>query len=105
MAELATRLPKLLRPDAARTVLRPFIIEDQSTSDSPRTRRVIDRVLALDDAQLRDELHLMVAGLEDRHPDVDSVLQRRYEELSSLMAARPSATADQRKLIAAYFIE
>jgi hypothetical protein len=48
-----------LRPDAARTVLRPFIIEDPSTSDCPRTRRVIDRILALDDAGLRDELQVL----------------------------------------------
>ena len=105
MANLVKRLPEFLRPDAARTVLRPFVIEDPSTSDSPRTQRVIDRILALSDAQLRDQLHLLVAGLEDRHPDVDRVLQRRYEELSSLMTARVAVTADQRKLVAAYFIE
>ena len=105
MANLVKRLPEFLRPDAARTVLRPFVIEDPATSDSPRTQRVIDRILALSDAQLRDQLHLLVAGLEDRHPDVDRVLQRRYEELSSLMTARVAVTADQRKLVAAYFIE
>ena len=64
MADIVTRLPGSLRPDAARTVLRPFIVEDPSTSDSPRTQRVIDRILALNDAQLRDQLHLLVAGLE-----------------------------------------
>ena len=74
-AELATRLPKVLRPDSARTVLRPFIIEDPSVSDAPRTRRVIDRILALDGVGLRDQLRIVadslddqLAGLPARHP-------------------------------------
>jgi predicted GH43/DUF377 family glycosyl hydrolase len=105
MANLINHLPELLRPDAARTVLRPFIIEDPSLSDGPRTRRIIDRILALDDAQLRDELNLMLAGLAPRHPDVDRLLQGRYEEVSSMMTAPARLTADRRKLVGAYFIE
>ena len=105
MAELATRLPELLRPDSARTVLRPFILEDPSTSDCPRTRRVIDRILSLDGAALRDELQALAASLDDRHRDADVLLRRRYEELRILMADRPPATPDQRRLIGAYFSE
>src|SRR5450432_2507916 len=105
MADIATRLPGFLRPDAARTVLRPFIVEDPSTSDCPRTRRVIDMILALDDAGLRDELEVMTAGLRDRHRNVDQLLRRRYEELSVLMTHRPPATPDQCQLIGAYFSE
>jgi len=104
MVELATRRPELLRPDSARTVLRPFIIEDPSTSDCPRTRRVIDRILALDGAGLRDELQIVAASLNDRHRDVDELLRRRYEELSGLVADR-APTPDQCKLIGAYFSE
>ena len=64
MADIVTRLPGFLRPDAARTVLRPFIVEDPSTSDCPRTRRIIDGILALDDAELRDQLKVLAAGLK-----------------------------------------
>ncbi len=105
MAEFVTRLPELLRPDSARTVLRPFIIEDPSTSDSPRTRRVIERILALDGAGLRDELQIVTASLDDRHRDVDQLLRRRFEELSSLLGDRALPTPDQCKLIGAYFSE
>ena len=49
MADIVTRLPGLLRPDASRTVLRPFIVEDPSSSDCPRTRRVIDRILIFEE--------------------------------------------------------
>jgi hypothetical protein len=105
MADIVTLLPGSLRPDAARTVLRPFIVEDPSTSDCPRTRRVIDRILALDDAGLQDELQVLAAGLEDRHRDVDRLLRSRYEELGGLMTDRAPATPDQGKLIGAYFSE
>jgi predicted GH43/DUF377 family glycosyl hydrolase len=105
MADIATRLPGVLRPDAARTVLRPFIVEDPSTSDCPRSRRVIDRILGLDEAGLRDELQVMAVGLENRHRGVDQLLHRRYEELSGLMTDRAPATPEQCKLIGAYFSE
>ena len=105
MADIVTRLPGFLRPDAARTVLRPFIVEDPSTSDCPRTRRIIDGILALDDAELRDQLKVLAAGLKNRHRDVDRLLRRRYEELSGLMTDRPPARQDQCRLIGAYFSE
>ena len=105
MADIVTRLPGFLRPDAARTVLRPFIVEDPSTSDCPRTRRIIDGILALDDAELRDQLKVLAAGLKNRHRDVDRLLRRRYEELSGLMTDRAPARPDQCQLIGAYFSE
>jgi predicted GH43/DUF377 family glycosyl hydrolase len=85
--------------------LRPFIIEDPASSDSPRTRRVIGRIMSLDGAALRDELGIVSASLDDRHRDVDKVLLRRYDELSGLVADREAVTPDQRKLIGAYFSE
>ena len=105
MVEVVTRLPATLRPNSARTVLRPFVIEDAATSDSLRTRRVIDRILALDDIGLRDGLLDFIARMDDRHRYVDQVLARRNMELSGLLADRPPATPDQLKLIAAYFSE
>jgi predicted GH43/DUF377 family glycosyl hydrolase len=105
MADIASRLPGSLRPDAARTVLRSFIVEDPSTSDCPRTRRIIDGILALDDAGLKDQLKVLAARLNDRHRDVDRLLRRRYEELSGLMTDRAPATPDRCKLIGAYFSE
>jgi HAD superfamily hydrolase (TIGR01484 family) len=105
VSDLMAPRPMLLRPDLTRTVLRPFIIEDPSTSDLARTRRIIGRILALDDAGLKDELKVLTAGLEQRHRDVDQVLRRRYEEITGAMPDRPHATPDQSKLIGAYFSE
>ena len=105
MADIVKRLPELLRPDAARTVLRPFTIEDPSVSDCPRSQKIIERIMSLGGAEMRAELDLLDARLDGRHPDVDIVLQRRYEEFSGLMMSRTPATEDQCKLIGAYFIE
>jgi predicted GH43/DUF377 family glycosyl hydrolase len=105
MVETVTRLPQILRPDSTRTVLRPFIIEDPSASDSPRTRKVIDRILTLDAAGLRDALHIVAASLDERHRDVDRLLLSRYEELRGLIEDRALPTPDQCKLIGAYFSE
>jgi HAD superfamily hydrolase (TIGR01484 family) len=105
MVDIATDLPTLLRPDATRTVLRPFVIEDPSSSDFPRTRRVIDRILTLDEAGVRDELGVLTAGLEERHRDVNQLFRRRYEELRGPMADIARATPDQCNLIGAYFSE
>jgi predicted GH43/DUF377 family glycosyl hydrolase len=103
MGDLVNRLPEMLRPEATRTVLRPFVIEDP-TGGNPRTRRVIDRVLALQDEALRHELRLTIDALKDRHRDVDRVLERRYEDLVGVVEI-PKTSADRRKLIAAYFVE
>ena len=85
MADIANRLPGLLRPDASRTVLRPFIVEDPSTSNCPRTRRVIDRILALDDAGLRDEPQVLATGLEDRGRALTRATTRRWPIRTSSM--------------------
>jgi predicted GH43/DUF377 family glycosyl hydrolase len=105
MTDVVKHLPELLRPDAARTVLRPFVIEDPAVSDRRRTLKVIGRVLGLNDAELKCEMDTVDAGLGDRHPDVNSLLQRRYEEVAGPADKRAAADEVQRKLIGAYFME
>ncbi len=104
MSELATLLTAYLRPDASRTVLRPFVIEDPATG-FPRTQRVVARVLALDQAQLAKELQIVAAGLDDRHRDTEHLLLTRFEQLKGFAEGRPPLSRDQQKLIGAYFSE
>jgi predicted GH43/DUF377 family glycosyl hydrolase len=105
MADLVTRLPHVLRPDAGRTVLRPFIIEDPSLKAFPRMQRIIERVLSLDAPGLQEELDLVAAGLGSRHPDADEVIQRRYDEVVGQVTPPYPPNPDQRRLIGAYFVE
>ncbi|MGY2733489.1 glycoside hydrolase family 130 protein [Sphingomonas sp. UYP23] len=98
----------ILRPDPARTVVRPFTLEYPSAfqvAGHSRTQMIVERVLTLDDAGLATELALVTHSLDERHRDVDAMLLRRYDEIAALMPAPLTTSAAQRRLIGAYFSE
>lgn len=101
---LAKRQPDLLHPDPARTVLRPFIIEDE-TGDAPRMRRVIERVLTLDLEGVKRGLDAVNDALDDRHPHAEETMLNRYEEVKKFAPKGVKIDRDQAKLIGAYFSE
>jgi predicted GH43/DUF377 family glycosyl hydrolase len=101
---LARRQPDLLRPDPTRTVLRPFIIEDE-TGDCPRTRRVIERVLTLDLEGVQRGLDAVNDALDNRHPHAESIMLDRYEQMKKFAPKGAKIDRDQAKLIGAYFSE
>lgn len=101
---LARRQRDILRPDPTRTVLRPFIIEDE-TGDTPRMRRVIERVLTLDAAGVQRELDVVGEAFDGRHPRADAALLDRYEQVKRLVPQDADISHEQAKLIGAYFCE
>lgn len=108
MGDLATILSEVLRPDLGRTVIRPFHVEDPSPFADPkrsRAQRVVDRILALDEAGLKAEIQAISQSLDARHRDVEGVLRRRFEDLEGLTVDRGAVSADQALLIGAYFTE
>jgi predicted GH43/DUF377 family glycosyl hydrolase len=105
VVELVTRLPEVLRPDAARTVLRPFIIEDPTFKSFPRTWNIVNRILSLNESELRLELERIASSLGDRHPDTDVAIERRYDEILDFIQVPTPISEAQRRLIGAYFIE
>jgi predicted GH43/DUF377 family glycosyl hydrolase len=105
MNDLAKPTPEFLRPDAARTVLRPFIIEDESSGNTPRVRRVIERILSLDKAGLRAGLKAVTKTLDDRHRNAEATILRRYETLKAFLPEGAEVNEAQAKLIGAYFTE
>ena len=105
MPDLVERQPELLRPDASRTVLRPFIFEDPEAAEHPRSARVIDRVLSLDDAALQSELQLVAGSLDDRHRDIEQTLHNRFEDVKDFASKHGEISPDQARLIGAYFTE
>ena len=104
MSGLTTLLQAHVQPDAARTVLRPFVIEDPLASDCPRTRGVMQKVMALDPEGLAEELKVVAAGLDDRHRDIEALLLDRFDQLKDLLKGT-APNHDQAKLIGAYFSE
>ena len=102
-------LPIQLRADPARVVIQPFVpADDPPPADSPertRAQRLADRVLDLDEAEVREELARVVASLSDRHRGIEDVLLRRFHEVNGLMIAARPVSDDQAHLIGAYFCE
>ena len=106
--DLAALLPVVLRPDASRTVLRPFEVVDPigfAVEGRSRAQRIIDRVLTLDKAALRTEWSVVVESLVGRHRDVEGVLLQRYETLDGVTMDRVAISREQSLLIGAYFSE
>jgi len=108
MAELVTHLPVTLKPNSVRTVLRPFALEDPvdfAATGHPRTLRIAERVLALDDAEVQARLHAIMDTLDARHRNAATVLDRRFDELA-LPGLDRNTIGDARALaIGAYLTE
>jgi len=108
-ANLITHLPIELRADPSRVVIRPFVPADDPVllplRPRPRAQRIVDRVLALDDAALEAEFDHVSANLADRHRDVQQVLLRRFHEINGLLIDHSSVKNEQALLIGAYFSE
>ena len=71
-ADLWTHLPIQLKPDARRTVLRPFMADypaAYSTGTGSRTQGIIDRLLGVDEPMLERGLKRLSELIENRHRD------------------------------------
>ena len=105
---LAEHIPVFLRPDASRTVLRPFELVDPvgfAVEGLPRAQRVIDRVLALDEKAVTAQWDVVFASLIGRHRDVERVLLRRFNTLDGVTMDRSKVGRVRSLLIGAYFSE
>ena len=106
--DLMTHSQVILRPDPARTVIRPFTLDDPAGFQVPgksRAQRIVDRIQSLDPATIDLALEWTMASLVERHRDVDAVLMRRFEELDASTIDVSGSNPDQSLLIGAYFSE
>ena len=91
------RLPIRLTRDPAHTITRFFWL------GSARARKIIDRVLGLDDEQVRQ---LLTATLQDfNHLAVElrEIFEHHYEEAARRVVMPPALGAERKQLIGAYF--
>lgn len=96
-----------LRPDARRTVVRPFEPGyakgfDQGTN---RTQEVVDQILALDHDELVRQLTGVSDSLDERHRDVEQSLQRRFDDVARICSCAENVSPEQQRLIGAYFTQ
>jgi predicted GH43/DUF377 family glycosyl hydrolase len=102
---ILTHSPVHLRPDPSRTVLRPFEVaypEAYADAEHPRARNIVDRVLALDDAEIAAKRDDIVRSLSERHRDVAATLNRRFEEIAAQVPDAVHAPEAARTVIGAY---
>lgn len=107
--DIVHHLPIVLRADPSRIVIRPFMLADDPPQfaevDCSRAQRIADRVLGLNGAALDAEWTRVVAGLRDRHRNIDAVLSRRFNEINGRVLRPQTVTPTQALLIGGYFSE
>jgi len=104
--DIMTHFETVLRPDPSRTVIRPFDLADPSAfaiEGHSRAQRIVDRILTLEEDDLRIELKRVVSSLKERHLDVEQALLRRFEEVGGLTIDRSTFSKDKALLVGAYF--
>jgi len=84
---------KNFRPDPRRVITRPFRPATES-----HVVHIVNRVLALDEARVKDLLQQTLKDFAHRHKDLPSVLMRNYQRISAFIP-EPAALSEERKLL------
>jgi len=93
-----------LQADASRVVVRPFHVPvDPDNPGKGRVGRIIEQVLALDEAQAEDALELVLRDFEQRHWQTRAVFNQRYAQIARAVGLNGQISAIKHQLIGAYF--
>jgi predicted GH43/DUF377 family glycosyl hydrolase len=98
--------PLRLKADPARVVVRPFhiAIEAAANGGPGRVRRIVDWVLALDEATAATELEVVLRDFDLRHWQTRSVFMSRYAQIEGGLALDgEDLSEDKKQLIGAFF--
>jgi predicted GH43/DUF377 family glycosyl hydrolase len=91
---VVTRQPLRLSPDPSRVIARPFVV-----GGSARLSLLIDRVLALSEAEVDTALAEVLAGYRDRHKNIRSIFRQNVAAAVSVQRDRLDETDDERRLL------
>ncbi|KQM17372.1 glycoside hydrolase family 130 protein [Novosphingobium sp. Leaf2] len=104
--DVFTKLDLELRPDPARTVIRPFNFEypePYAKERPPRPRVVLERLMATDD-ETRNRMMAVVAGpMRERHRNADATFLRQISAVSTDICDVSQLNERDRVLLGAYF--
>jgi predicted GH43/DUF377 family glycosyl hydrolase len=97
--------PLRLQADASRVVVRPFHIPiEAKRGQISRPRRIVDGVLAMDDATTHRELQSVLRDFEARHWQTRAVFLSRYAQVArALQLNDDEIPEEKRQLIGAFF--
>jgi predicted GH43/DUF377 family glycosyl hydrolase len=85
-------------PNPSRVLFRPFVL-----SDEQRVLKIIARVMAMTEAEVRLEMDHVLAEFHGRHPRLTQFFLRRYAACQRLIPTDEEFSASRRLLLGAYF--
>ncbi len=93
------RTDTILQPDQTRVLLRPF-----SPGDSQRAGRVIARIMAMPEDQVRPLLEQISAEFSERHKHIRTTFLERFESVCEQHVPKEGVSEERRMLIGSYFL-
>ncbi|MEE9296411.1 MAG: glycosidase, partial [Phycisphaerae bacterium] len=94
----AKRRAVRLEADPKRVIARLFLPGGES-----RVAAILDRVLALSEAEVSGTLTRVLERYSSRHKDIGQVLEHHYDAVAARLNGRPRLLRERRWLIGAYF--
>jgi predicted GH43/DUF377 family glycosyl hydrolase len=92
-------------PDPRRVVIKPYLPgEEILVTGASRVERVLDRVMAIDEAEVSDILAEVMKAFASRHKRFDDILEESFERVARYLPANCQPSPTRRLLIGAYFI-
>ena len=100
-----TKTSARLVPDPTRVIAKPFTPgSERSVDGRSRVERMLSRILALSDSEVRTTLSTTQARFSARHVDLRSVFETNFAAVAARYVARSDELSAERKLlIGAYF--
>jgi predicted GH43/DUF377 family glycosyl hydrolase len=95
-----------LRADPRRVITNLFVAgHEMLAGGESRAADVIDRVIAMSDAEVTDTLASVTRAFEGRHRHLDDTLQRHYAAVAHRVAREVRPSPDRQLLLGAYFTQ
>lgn len=94
----ATRKPVQLIANPKRVIIRLFVPGGES-----RVSAILDRVMALSEAEVSSILGRVLDRYSSRHKDISGVFERHYEAVASQLNGQVPTSKQRRQLIGTYF--
>ena len=100
------RTDVLLKPDHGRVVTRLFLPgQEMAALGESRSPNVLERVLALSDAEVSEALAAVTADFAGRHADLDAQWDRHSQLVKHRLVDTATMSVARRRLIGAYFTQ
>ncbi len=97
-----------LRPDSTRVLVRALRTAAEprnlNATDQARANHIVERVLALSQAETASLLAEVLENFQGRHRNLLRTFEARADEMADVFAPHAKFTSDQRQLVGSYFL-